>query len=106
MVHIYNGILLSHKEEWNTICSHMHELKAYHTKFSMSKISINIICYHLYVKPNFFKRYKWTYLQNRKKLINIENNLMVTEEETWGGVGVGWGGQIRSLGLTYIYYYT
>ena len=105
MVHIYNGILLSHKEEWNTICSHMHELKAYHTKFSMSKISINIICYHLYVKPNcFFERYKWTYLQNRKKLINIENNLVVTEEETWDW---GWGGGgIRSLGLTYIYYYT
>ena len=37
----------------------------------------------------FFERYKWTYLQNIKKLINIENNLVVTEEETWDW---GWGG--------------
>ena len=33
----------------------------------------NIIWYHLYVEFNLEKRYKWTYLQNRSKLINIEN---------------------------------
>ena len=33
MVHVYNGMLLSHKKERNnTICSHMDGPKDYHTK--------------------------------------------------------------------------
>ena len=32
---MYNGILLSHKEEWNNaICSHMDGPRDYHTKWS------------------------------------------------------------------------
>ena len=42
MVHIYNGILLSHKEEWNTICSHMDGPRDYHTKWSKSDIERQI----------------------------------------------------------------
>ena len=35
MVHIYNGILLSHKKEWNNaICSNMDGPRDYHTKWS------------------------------------------------------------------------
>ena len=35
VVHIYNGILLSHKKEWkNAICSNMDEPRDYHTKWS------------------------------------------------------------------------
>ena len=34
VVHIYNGILLSHKKEWNnTICSNMDGPRVYHTKW-------------------------------------------------------------------------
>ena len=35
VVHIYNGMLLGHKEEWNNaICSNMDGPKDYHTKSS------------------------------------------------------------------------
>ena len=30
--------------------------------------------------------YKWTYLQNRNRLINIGNKLMVTKRESGGGI--------------------
>ena len=35
VVHIYNGILLNHKKEWNSaICSNMDGPRDYHTKWS------------------------------------------------------------------------
>ena len=38
MVHIYNGLLLSHKEEWNNSnCSDMNEPRDYHTKWSQTE---------------------------------------------------------------------
>ena len=38
VVYIYNGILLSHKEEWNNaICNNMDELRDYHTKLSQTE---------------------------------------------------------------------
>ena len=38
VVHIYNGILLSHKKEWNNaICSNMDAPTDYHTKSSKSE---------------------------------------------------------------------
>ena len=30
------------------------------------------------------KYYKWTYLQNRNRFIDIENESMVTKMERWG----------------------
>ena len=45
----------------------------------------NIICYHSHVESNFKKWYKWTYLQNRNRLTDIENKLMVTKGETYRG---------------------
>ena len=38
VVHIYNGILLSHKKEWNNvICSNMDGPRDYQTKWSKSE---------------------------------------------------------------------
>ena len=38
VVHIYNGILLSHKKEWNNaIRSNMVATRVYHTKWSKSE---------------------------------------------------------------------
>ena len=38
MIHIYNGILLRHKKEWNNaICSNMDATRDYHTKWSKSE---------------------------------------------------------------------
>ena len=37
VVHMYNGILLNHKKEWNNaICSNMEGPRDYHTKWSKS----------------------------------------------------------------------
>ena len=47
MVHIYNGILLSHKKEQNNaICSNMDGPRDYHTKSSKSDKyhMISLIC--------------------------------------------------------------
>ena len=41
MVHICNGILLSHKTEWNNaICSNMDTTRDYHTKWGKRKRQI------------------------------------------------------------------
>ena len=38
VIHIYNGILLSHKKEWNdATCSNMDEPRDCHTKGSLSQ---------------------------------------------------------------------
>ena len=38
VVHVYHGILLIHKKEWNNvICSNMNAARDYHTKWSMSE---------------------------------------------------------------------
>ena len=43
MVHIYNGILLSHKEEWNcAICGNMYVPRDCQTKWNKSESKRNI----------------------------------------------------------------
>ena len=43
VVHLYNGILLSHKKEWNNaIRSHIDGFRDYHTKWSKSDIERQI----------------------------------------------------------------
>ena len=37
VVHVWSGVLLSHKKEWNAICSHIDGLGNYHTKWSKSE---------------------------------------------------------------------
>ena len=37
VVHTYNGVLLSHKKEWNfAVCNDVDGLRDYHTKWSKS----------------------------------------------------------------------
>ena len=52
MVHIYNGMLLSHKKEWNNaICSNIGGPRDYHILSEVSQTEkTNIIWYHLYVE--------------------------------------------------------
>ena len=48
VVYIYNGILLSHKKEWNiAICSSIDRPREYYTQWNQRKT--NIIQYNLYV---------------------------------------------------------
>ena len=49
VMYVYNGILFSHKEEWNNaICSSMDGPKGYHIKWSMSDRKKQIL-YQIYV---------------------------------------------------------
>ena len=85
-MYIYNGILLSHKKEWNNaICSNIDGPRDYHTKWSKSDRDRQI-SYDITYMWNLKKRwYKWTYLQNRNKPTDIENKLMDTNEQREGG---------------------
>ena len=70
MVYIHNGILLSHKKEWNNaICSNIDGPRDYHTKWSKSERERQI--YDIAYMWNLKKWYKWTYLQNRNRLTDI-----------------------------------
>ena len=51
----------------------------------ISQTKTNITWYHLYIESK--KWYKWTYLQNKNRLTDIENKLMVTKGKRWGGKG-------------------
>ena len=84
VVWIYNGILLSHKKQWNNvICSNMVGPRDY-VKWSKSDRERQI-SYNITYRWNLKKRYKWTYLQNRNKFTDTENKLMVTKVEREGG---------------------
>ena len=85
VVHIYSGILLSHKKEWNNaIYSNMDGPRNYHTKSDRERqISYDIT----YVKSKK-KWYKWTYLQNRNRPTDVGKKLMVTKGERGGKCGI------------------
>ena len=76
MVHIYDGILLSHKKGWNNaICTTMDGPRDSHTQWSKSdreRQTSYDITYMWDLKKN---GYKWTYLQNRKRIAEFENKL-------------------------------
>ena len=83
VVHIYNGILLSHLKKWNVIWSKMDGPGDYHTKWSKSDRERQI-SYDTTYRQTLKKWNKWTYLQNRNRLTDIENKLMVTKGESGG----------------------
>ena len=69
VVHIYNGILLSHKKEQNNaICSNMDATRDYHTKCSKSESERQIL-------------YDITYLWNLK--YDTNEPIYETETESW-----------------------
>ena len=84
VVHIYNGILLSHKNEWNNaICSNMDGPKDYHIKWIKSDRERQIL---------YDISYMWNLKNDTNELINktetdsdLENKLTVTKRERLGG---------------------
>ena len=83
VVYTYNGILLSHKKEWNVICSNMDGPRDYHTKWSKSDRERQI--YDITYMWTLKKCYKWTYLQNRNRLTVFENKFIITKGERQRG---------------------
>ena len=49
---------------------------------------------------NITKDYKWTYLQNRSRVIDVENKLIVNRG--WGRGGINWKTVIDTYILLYI----
>ena len=89
VVHIYNGILLSHKKERNNaICSNTDGPRDCHTEWSKSDRERQI-SYAITYMWNLKKWYKWIYSQNRNRVTDVENKLMVTRWEREGG-GINW----------------
>ena len=73
VVHIYNGILLSHKKEQNNaICNNMDGPRDYHTKVSQTKT--NIIWYHSYVESN---------LKNDTNELIYKTDLQILKTNLW-----------------------
>ena len=67
-VYIYNGMLLSHKKEWNiAMCSNMDEPRDYHTKWSKSEKERQIL-------------YDITYMWNLKN--NTNESIYKTETDS------------------------
>ena len=83
-VHTHNGILLSHKKEWdNAFSSNMDGPRDYHTKWGKSDRERQM-SYNINYMWNLKKMVKITYLQSRNKFTDIENETMVTEGERGG----------------------
>ena len=86
MVYIYNGVLLSHKKEWNNaICSNMDGPRDDHTQWSKPGRERQI-SYDIAFMWNLKKWYKWTYLQNRNRPTDIGNKFMVTKGDAGGEI--------------------
>ena len=78
MIYIYNGILLSHKREWNNaMCSNLDGPRDDHTKWSKSNRGRQI-SYNNTNIWNLKKEYKWTYLKNRSRITEVKNKFVIT----------------------------
>ena len=58
------------------------ESRDYHIKWNTSHKSK----YHSYVESKKKKWHKWTYLQNRNRITEVEHKFKVTKEEGGGGI--------------------
>ena len=84
MVHIYNGILLSHKkEQTNAICSDMDGPRDCHTEWSKldrERQTSYDIAYMWNLKKNGTNEFIY---KAEIRVIGVENKLMVTKGERW-----------------------
>ena len=89
VVHIFNGILLSHKKERNWVtCWHVDGSTDCHTEWRKSEREKQI-SYITACMWNLEKWYRWTGLQDRSWDTDVENKRMDTKggKPRWGGDG-------------------
>ena len=87
MLHIYNGILFTHKKELNNRnCNNMDGHRDCQTEWSQSDRERQI-SYVITQVESDLKMIKLMYLliQNGRRLTDIENKFIVTQRETYGG---------------------
>ena len=93
VVHIYKGILLSHKKERNwVICRDVDGSRDYHTEWSKSEREKQISYINTYMW-SLEKWYRWTGLQGRNRVTDVENKRMDTKEgkcRRGSGDGMNW----------------
>ena len=76
VVHVYNGILLSHKREHIWVSSNeVNEPRAFYTEWSKSEIEREISYTDVYIW-NLERWYQWIYLQGSNGETDRENRLM------------------------------
>ena len=86
MVHIHNGILLSHKKECIWVSSNdVDEPRTYYTEWSKSEREKQISCSNTYIQ-NLEKWYWRIYSQDSNGETDIENRLMDTRGGEEGDV--------------------
>ena len=83
MVHIYNGVLLSHQKPNDAICSNTDAAREYHTKWSKSERE-RLIPYDITYMWNLKYGHKWT---NYK----VETDSDTEDEDLWMPRGKGMG---------------
>ena len=80
MCYIYNGILLSHKKEWNdAICCNMNGSRDYYVTWSKSERQLSCDIIYMWNLKKYID--KLIYKPNR--LMDKENKLMVNKEDRW-----------------------
>ena len=85
VVCIYNGILISHKKEWNwVICRDMDGPRGCHIQCSKSEREKQILYINASYMWNLEKWYRWTGFQVRTRDTDVENKRMDTKQERWG----------------------
>ena len=91
VVHIYNGKLLSHKNNWNNyICSNMDRSKDHHTKWNKSERERQMPYDITYLESKI--QHNWTYLWNRNR--EIENRHRQHRLSRGRVLGKGWSGRL------------
>ena len=101
VIHVYNGILLSHKKDHIWLSSNeVDELRAYYIEWSNSKREKQVLKINAYIW-NLERCYWWTYLQGSNGDTDIENRLVDTGE---GGAAGGTNGDssIETYTLPYV----
>ena len=89
VVYISNGILLSHKKEWNLVIRRdVDGSRDSHTEWSKSEREKQISYINAYTW-NLEKCYRWTSLQGRNRDTDVENKRVDTKGGKGGG-GMNW----------------
>ena len=101
VVHIYNGILLSHKKGYTWVSSNeADEPRAYYAEWSESEREKQISYINAYTRK-LEKWYRWSNLQSRNKETDVENKCMDTKEETeWRKLG-NWDWGVYMIAMMY-----
>ena len=101
-VHLYNGILVNHKNEWNwVICRDVNNLELVKVwQKEENKYCILMHMWGKYILTHMWdleKWHRWYLLQYWNRDTDLENKFMDTKGRKW------WVGWIGRLGLTYVH---